>query len=139
MKLRSPFAAISGYQTRRSSPETSAGGPEVVEGGDAQSAGLPSAQNQARGKQPQQRVGREQDELVGQDRAAEPEEDPVRVRGEIRHCCADVTRTREALRFEAAVSVEQGLPELAAWVEGQRAPESGDEAVAELRARGLVA
>jgi dTDP-L-rhamnose 4-epimerase len=59
--------------------------------------------------------------------------------GDIRHCFADVTRAREALRFKAAVSLEQGLPELAAWVERQRPPECGDEAVADLRARGLVA
>jgi dTDP-L-rhamnose 4-epimerase len=58
--------------------------------------------------------------------------------GDIRHCFADVSRARRLLGFEAAVSFEQGLPELAAWVAGQRVVERGDEAVAELRARGLV-
>ena len=57
----------------------------------------------------------------------------------IRHCFADVSRARERLGFEATVTLERGLPELAAWVAGQRVPERGDEAVAELRARGLVA
>jgi dTDP-L-rhamnose 4-epimerase len=59
--------------------------------------------------------------------------------GDIRHCFADVSRARELLGFEATVTLERGLPELAAWVAGQRVPERGDEAVAELRARGLVA
>jgi dTDP-L-rhamnose 4-epimerase len=59
--------------------------------------------------------------------------------GDIRHCFADVSRARELLGFEAAITLERGLPELAAWVATQSVPERGDEAVAELRARGLVA
>ena len=59
--------------------------------------------------------------------------------GDIRHCFADVSRARELLGFEATVTLERGLPELAAWVAGQSVSERGDEAVAELRARGLVA
>jgi dTDP-L-rhamnose 4-epimerase len=59
--------------------------------------------------------------------------------GDIRHCFADVSRARELLGFEAAVTLDRGLPELAAWVAEQRVVERGDEAVAELRARGLVA
>jgi hypothetical protein len=35
-------------------------------------------------------------------------------------------------------SVDEGLPELAAWVAEHVVPERGDEAVAALRARGLV-
>jgi dTDP-L-rhamnose 4-epimerase len=58
--------------------------------------------------------------------------------GDIRHCFADVTQARELLGFEASVSLDRGLPELAAWVAKQRVVERGDEAVAELRARGLV-
>jgi dTDP-L-rhamnose 4-epimerase len=58
--------------------------------------------------------------------------------GDIRHCFADTTRARELLGFEARVSLEQGLPQLAAWVARQSAGERGDEALAELRARGLV-
>ena len=41
--------------------------------------------------------------------------------GDIRHCFADVTRAREALGFEAEVPFEQGLAELAEWLEGQPA------------------
>ena len=58
--------------------------------------------------------------------------------GDIRHCFADVSRARELLGFEARVTLGEGLPELAEWVTGQRAPDGGDEAVADLRARGLV-
>jgi dTDP-L-rhamnose 4-epimerase len=59
--------------------------------------------------------------------------------GDIRHCFADVSRAREVLGFEATVTLESGLPELADWVAGQRVPDRGDEAVVDLRARGLVA
>jgi dTDP-L-rhamnose 4-epimerase len=58
--------------------------------------------------------------------------------GDIRHCFADVSRARKLLGFEAAVTLDRGLPDLAAWVAKQRVVERGDEAVAELRARGLV-
>ena len=59
--------------------------------------------------------------------------------GDIRHCFADVTRAREALGFEAEVPFEQGLGELAEWLEGQAATDRFDEAAAELDRRGLTA
>jgi len=58
--------------------------------------------------------------------------------GDIRHCFAAVGRARELLGFEAERTLDQGLPELADWVAGQTVNERGDDAVAELRARGLV-
>lgn len=58
--------------------------------------------------------------------------------GDIRHCFADVARARELLGFEAATSLEEGLPELAEWVASNRVADRGDEAMADLRARGLV-
>jgi dTDP-L-rhamnose 4-epimerase len=58
--------------------------------------------------------------------------------GDIRHCFADVGRARDLLGFEAARTLEEGLPELADWVARQQVDESGDEAVALLRERGLV-
>ena len=58
--------------------------------------------------------------------------------GDIRHCFADVSRARELLSFEARTSLEAGLPELARWVAGNRVADSGDEAMADLRERGLV-
>ena len=59
--------------------------------------------------------------------------------GDIRHCFADVSRAREALGFEAEVPFEQGLAELAEWLEGQPATDRFDEAAAELDRRGLTA
>jgi dTDP-L-rhamnose 4-epimerase len=59
--------------------------------------------------------------------------------GDIRHCFADVSRAREALGFEAEVPFEQGLAELAEWLEGQAADDRFDEAAAELDRRGLTA
>ena len=58
--------------------------------------------------------------------------------GDIRHCFADVTRAREALGFEAGVALDDGLAELAAWLEGQSATDRFDEAAAQLRGRGLT-
>ena len=58
--------------------------------------------------------------------------------GDIRHCFADTTRASALLGFEARVRLETALPELADWVARNAAPERGDEAVADLRARGLV-
>jgi dTDP-L-rhamnose 4-epimerase len=58
--------------------------------------------------------------------------------GDIRHCFADLSRARELLGFEARVTLDDGLPELASWVAGSAISERGDQAVADLRARGLV-
>lgn len=58
--------------------------------------------------------------------------------GDIRHCFADTARARELLGFEAERTLADGLPELAEWVARQTVDERGDEAVAELRERGLV-
>ena len=58
--------------------------------------------------------------------------------GDIRHCFADVTRAREVLGFEAGVALDDGLAELAAWLEGQSATDRFDEAAAQLRGRGLT-
>ena len=58
--------------------------------------------------------------------------------GDIRHCFADTSRARELLGFEARRTIEEGLPELAGWVARQQVEERGDEALAGLRAHGLV-
>jgi dTDP-L-rhamnose 4-epimerase len=58
--------------------------------------------------------------------------------GDIRHCFAGTARARELLGFAADAKLEEGLPELAAWVEAQVVDERGDEALAGLRDRGLV-
>jgi dTDP-L-rhamnose 4-epimerase len=58
--------------------------------------------------------------------------------GDIRHCYADVSRAAELLEFEARVTLEEGLSELAEWLEGQDAQDRADDAAAELAARGLT-
>lgn len=58
--------------------------------------------------------------------------------GDIRHCFADVTLARESLGFEAEVELEDGMAELAEWLEGQEATDRFDEAAEELTQRGLT-
>jgi dTDP-L-rhamnose 4-epimerase len=58
--------------------------------------------------------------------------------GDIRNCFADVTLARELLSFEAEVALEDGLAELAAWLETQTTPDRFDQAAAELAEKGLT-
>jgi dTDP-L-rhamnose 4-epimerase len=58
--------------------------------------------------------------------------------GDIRHCFADIGRARELLGYEAGVTLDEGLAELAGWLEGQVATDRVDQARAELAARGLT-
>ncbi len=58
--------------------------------------------------------------------------------GDIRHCFADITLAREVLGWEPRISLEQGLTDLAGWLESQTATDRGVEARAELSARGLM-
>ena len=73
------------------------------------------------------------------DKPIEPELPGSFRAGDIRHCFADVTRSRQALGFEAEVELEAGMTELGAWLEGQAATDRSDEAAAELDRRGLTA
>jgi dTDP-L-rhamnose 4-epimerase len=58
--------------------------------------------------------------------------------GDIRHCFADVSLARELLGFEPQVSLDDGMTELAEWLEGQVAVDRVEDATAELAARGLT-
>ena len=58
--------------------------------------------------------------------------------GDIRHCFADITKAREVLGFEPLVSLEDGLADLASWLEGQIASDRVAESRSELAARGLM-
>jgi dTDP-L-rhamnose 4-epimerase len=58
--------------------------------------------------------------------------------GDIRHCFADIGRARELLGYQPEVSLDEGLAELAGWLEGQAATDRVDQARAELAARGLT-
>lgn len=74
-------------------------------------------------------VGREnlQPEITGQYRV-----------GDIRHCFADISRARQILGYQPKVTLEEGMLELAEWLEGQTAVDRVSEARAELLARGLA-
>jgi dTDP-L-rhamnose 4-epimerase len=69
---------------------------------------------------------------------AEPEVAGKFRAGDIRHCFAEVSLARELLDFEAEVALEDGLAELAAWLETQTTPDRFDQAAAELAEKGLT-
>src|SRR3954465_15002992 len=58
--------------------------------------------------------------------------------GDIRHCFADISLARETLGYEPQQELEEGMRELAAWLEGQGAHDRVDAATEELRSRGLT-
>ncbi len=58
--------------------------------------------------------------------------------GDIRHCFADISQARQVLGWTPQVTLEQGLEDLASWLEGQTAVDRGLEARAELAVRGLM-
>jgi dTDP-L-rhamnose 4-epimerase len=58
--------------------------------------------------------------------------------GDIRHCFADITQARRVLGYEPKVTLEDGLEELAGWLEGQVAEDHVAKAREELDARGLA-
>jgi dTDP-L-rhamnose 4-epimerase len=58
--------------------------------------------------------------------------------GDIRHCFADITHARNVLGYTPQVSFEQGLSELAEWLEGQIVVNHFADARNELASRGLT-
>ncbi|NLE01956.1 MAG: SDR family NAD(P)-dependent oxidoreductase [Fibrobacter sp.] len=58
--------------------------------------------------------------------------------GDIRHCFADITRAENILGYKPQYTLEQGLGELAFWLEGQIASDNFDVANSELIERGLA-
>jgi len=58
--------------------------------------------------------------------------------GDIRHCFADISLARQLLGYKPKVTLEEGMTELAEWLEGQTAVDHATEARAELIARGLA-
>jgi dTDP-L-rhamnose 4-epimerase len=58
--------------------------------------------------------------------------------GDVRHCFADISSARQVLGYNPRVTLEEGLVELASWLEGQIAFDRVVEASAELAARGLT-
>jgi dTDP-L-rhamnose 4-epimerase len=58
--------------------------------------------------------------------------------GDIRHCFADVRRAQELLGYEPRVSLEDGIADLAEWLEGRIAVDKVIEATRALERRGLT-
>jgi dTDP-L-rhamnose 4-epimerase len=58
--------------------------------------------------------------------------------GDIRHCFADISEAKRVLGYTPGVDFEEGLSELAGWLEGQIPRDMVAEAHAELAARGLT-
>jgi dTDP-L-rhamnose 4-epimerase len=58
--------------------------------------------------------------------------------GDIRHCFADISLAERTLGFAPQVSLDDGMAELAEWLEGQAAEDHAEDAAAELAARGLA-
>jgi len=75
---------------------------------------------------------------AGLGKNAEPEIVAKYREGDIRHCVADISRARNLLGFEPAVTLEQGIPELLSWVKEQAAKDEVEHATAELESRQLV-
>ncbi|MFZ1994381.1 MAG: NAD-dependent epimerase/dehydratase family protein [Solirubrobacteraceae bacterium] len=58
--------------------------------------------------------------------------------GDVRHCFADISLAAEAIEYAPEVALDDGLAELAEWLEGQAPDDRVDSAAAELAARGLT-
>lgn len=59
--------------------------------------------------------------------------------GDVRHCYSDITAASELLGYQPRVTLENGLAELAQWLQGQVAIDHAERAQHELQARGLTA
>jgi len=58
--------------------------------------------------------------------------------GDIRHCVADIARARQLLGYEPSIRLQDGIPELLAWVRQQSAEDRTGDASQELAQRNLV-
>jgi len=59
--------------------------------------------------------------------------------GDIRNCFADISKARGVLGYQPRVPLEEGLTQLAQWLEGRVDEDRSEAATAELRRHGLVA
>ncbi len=58
--------------------------------------------------------------------------------GDVRHCFPDISLARQVLGYRPEITLEEGLVELAAWLEGRPAVDRVEEARRELAVRGLT-
>jgi dTDP-L-rhamnose 4-epimerase len=58
--------------------------------------------------------------------------------GDIRHCFSDISKARRILGYEPKVNFEDGLRELAGWLEHQIVVDHGIQTAKELEERGLT-
>ena len=58
--------------------------------------------------------------------------------GDIRHCFSDISKAKAILGYEPEMTLEDGLFELAEWLQGQTAEDKVSEAKRELEIRGLT-
>ena len=58
--------------------------------------------------------------------------------GDIRHCFPDLSRTASILGYRAKVTLEEGMRDLAAWLDLQTAHDNFHEMSHQLASRGLV-
>jgi dTDP-L-rhamnose 4-epimerase len=77
-------------------------------------------------------------EVMGRDSIA-PEITRKYRAGDIRHCFADIGKSRDLLGFEPRIAFKDGLEELAGYLADQIADDQAERATAELQQRGLVA
>ena len=59
--------------------------------------------------------------------------------GDVRHCFADINAATQRLGYSPRTSFQEGLGELAAWLESQHAEDKVDQALEQLSVHGLVA
>ncbi len=59
-------------------------------------------------------------------------------KGDVRHCFSDISKIRDRLGFEPAISFEQGMQELIEWSDKAPSTDKFEQAYRELKAKGLV-
>ena len=59
-------------------------------------------------------------------------------KNDIRHCFADISKSKKILGWEPKVTLEQGLKELIEWSDGEKADDKFTQAQQELKQKGLI-
>ncbi len=60
------------------------------------------------------------------------------IQGDVRHCFADISKSRRLLGYKPPIHLEDGLNELTDWLAGRIAIDRVDQATQELERRGLT-